>query len=125
MAALRLRRSNALILLISVVVHFQGCRESNPVETVSVSLRNTETFEYPTLGGDEEGASISTQAEHYSVSEIRRGAETNWVAVYVYRPVEGYVGSDYAELELRSSSTGGANSPTRIWTVAFRFSIHD
>ena len=125
MAALRLRRSTALLLILPVVVHIQGCRESNPVQTVDVSLRNTETYEYPTVGGDEEGATISTQAEHYSVSEIRRGAETNWVAVYVYRPAAGYVGSDYAEIEIRSNSTGVASSPTRIRTVAFRFSIHD
>jgi hypothetical protein len=119
----RLHRLFPFVLLIPAVVYVQGCRKSNPVETVTVSLKNTETYQYPTVGGDEEGARISTQANHYSISEIRRNAETNWVAVYVYRPAAGFVGSDYAEVEILTGSDG-ASSPTSIRRVAFRFAVH-
>src|SRR5687768_6641780 len=100
MGSVRLHRLLAFVLLLPVLVHVQSCRKSSPVETVSVSLKNTETYQYPTVGGDEEGARIFTQASHYSISEIRRNAETNWVAVYVYRAAAGFVGSDYAEVEI-------------------------
>ena len=119
----RFHRSFAFVLLLPVIVYVQGCRKSNPVETVTVSLKNTETFQYPTVGGDEDGARISTQATHYRVSEMRRNAETNWVAVYVYRPAAGFVGSDYAEVEIFSGSDG-ASAPTSIRRVAFRFVVH-
>lgn len=119
----RLHRLFACALLLPVVVYVQGCRKSDPVETVTASLKNTETFQYPTVGGDEDGARISTQATHYRVSEMRRNAETNWVAVYVYRPAAGFVGSDYAEVEIFSGSDG-ASAPTSIRRVAFRFVVH-
>lgn len=123
MTNLRLRRLVAFALFLPVVAHIQGCKDSNPVEAVSVSLKNTETYQYPTVGGDEEGARISTQAKHYSISEIRRSAETNWIAVYVYRPTAGFVGSDYAEIEILTGSDGA--SPSSIKTVVFRFVIQD
>lgn len=124
MTSLRLYRWVAVAFLLPVAVQVQGCRTSSPVETVSVSLRNTETYQYSTVGGDEEGARISIQANHYSISEIRRNAETNWVAVYVYRPAPGFIGSDQAEVDILSGSDG-ASSPTRIKRVVFRFVVRD
>jgi hypothetical protein len=124
MTSLRFHRLVASVLLLPVAVVVQGCRESNPVETVTVSLKNAEVFQYPTLGGDEDGARIATQATHYSISEIRRNAETNWVAVYVYQSAPGFVGSDYAELEVLTGSDG-ASPPTSIKKVALRFVIHN
>jgi hypothetical protein len=120
----RFDRLVACVLLLPLVVHIHGCRKSNPVETLSVSLKNTETYQYPTVSGDEEGARILTQARHYSISEIRRNAETNWVAVYVYRPAAGFVGADYAEVEILSGSDG-ASAPTSVRRVAFRFVVHN
>ena len=122
MRSRRLPKLFAFVLLLPVVLVVQGCKKANSVETVSVSLRNSETFQYPTVGGDEDGARISTQASHYRISEIRRNAETNWVAVYMYRPAAGFVGSDYAEVEILSGSDG-ASAPTRIRRVAFRFVV--
>ena len=124
MKILRLHRVVAFALVLPGAVQVQACRNARPVETVSVSLKNTETYSYPTVSGDEEGARISTQAKHYSISEIRRNAETNWVAVYVYRPTAGFVGSDYAEIEILTGSDG-ASSPTSIRKVAFRFAIQN
>lgn len=101
----------------------QACHRSIPGETVAVSLRNSDTFVYPTVGGDEEGARISVQAEHFRISEIRRGEETNWVATYVYQPVSGYIGSDSTELEILTGSDGA--SPPDVRKVVLRFSIRD
>ena len=96
-ANLRFPKLVAFALFVPVVLPVQGCKESNLLQTVSISLKNTDTYQYPTGGGDEDGARISTQANHYSISEIRRNAETNWVTVYVYQPTAGFVGSDYAD----------------------------
>jgi len=110
-------------LLVMACVLVQSCAEASSIETVHVSLQSAETFQYPTVGGDEEGARIATQATHYSISEFRRNAATNWVAVYVYRPASGFVGSDYAELEI-STGSDGASPPTSVKKVALRFAIH-
>lgn len=111
-------------VLAAAAVGVQGCRAPDSVETVIVYLKNTETFQYRTVGGDEEGATISVQAAHYSISEIRRDAATDWYAVYVYRPVAGFVGEDHAEVEVQTGSDG-ASAPTNIKKIIFRFSIHE
>ena len=110
--------------LAAITVGVQGCKGPGSSETVIVYLKNTETFQYRTVGGDEEGATISVQAAHYSISEIRRDAATNWYAVYVYQPVAGFVGEDHAEIEVQTGSDG-ASAPTNIKKITFRFSIHE
>ena len=120
----RFRKIAAVGILLPFVVHFQGCREASPLETISVSLASTETYQYPTVGGDEDGARISTQAKHYSISEIRRNAATNWVATYVYQPGVGFVGSDSVGLEILTGSDS-ASPPTNIRKVLIHFVIHN
>jgi len=124
MASLPTRKLAVFPCLLAIVVHLQGCRGSNPVETINVSLKNTEVFQYPTVGGDEDGARISIQAKHYRTSEIRRNAETNWVAVYVYQPAVGFVGSDDVDIEVLAGSDG-ASLPSNAKKVVFHFDIHD
>ncbi len=99
-----------------------GCGNDPAVHTIDVLLSPGQIYEFPTVGGDEESARIVTQARHFAISEVRRDAATNWVAVYVYQPQAGYSGSDGAELEVRAGSDG-ASSPTRVWKLVFRFSI--
>jgi hypothetical protein len=99
-----------------------GCADGP--RTITVSLKNTETYQYPTVGGDEDGARIVTQPQHYTISEIRRNAGTDWVAVYVYQPLAGFVGSDYAVLEVFTGSDG-ASPPTHIERIAFDFRVAD
>lgn len=119
----RFHSSVALVVLL-LVVHLEGCGEANDLESVRVSLKNTETYQYPTFVGDEEGASISTQAKHYAISEIRRDQSTTWDAVYFYQSAASYVGSDYAEIKIFTGSNGASPS-TRIKAVAFYFDIHN
>lgn len=110
----------SLFLICGIVL---SCGKSIPVEVLAVSLRNVDAFEYPTVGGDEEGARITTQPQHAEVSEIRRDAETNWVATYVYQPVAGYVGSDFVELEIFTNSDGVGPPDVRRLTI--QFSVHE
>jgi hypothetical protein len=115
-----------LILFISLAFQFQGCKkqdvnEQSASDGLTVPLKNTETYNYPTVDGDEDGASIK-QASHYEVSEIRRNASTNFIAVYTYQPKSGYVGLDYVEIEICTGSNG-ASSPTNIRTVKINFVI--
>ena len=124
MTGLRLRRMVAGGTLLFLVVHLQGCRNASPFETISVSLTGVETYQYPTVGGDEDGARISTQAKHYGISEIRRDATTNWVATYVYQPVGGFVGADTVALEIFTGSDG-ASPPTNVKKVQIHFLIHN
>ena len=101
-----------------------GCDERDNVQVVEVSVSNTQLYQFPTVGGDEEGARISTQAKHHSVSEIRRSAASDFVATYVYQAAPGFVGTDDAEIEVLTGSDG-ASAPTNIKRTAFRFVIHN
>ena len=99
-----------------------GCKDQGTIEVTTIALRNTQTYQYSTVGGDEEGATIVTQAKHYSISEIRRNQQTNWVAIYFYQPTPGYVGADYVELEIRTGSDG-AGPPTNGKRIALSFQV--
>jgi len=93
-------------------------------EHISVSLNSTELYEYRTgIGGDEEGASILRQANHYEVSEIVRNEETMWEAVYIYKPKTGFSGKDYVELKL-STGSDGASPNTNIIIIKIEFIIN-
>ena len=109
-----------LLLVCGVLL---ACNESSPAEVLRVTLSNADTFEYPTVSGDEEGVRITTQPQHAAVSVIRRDAETNWVVTYVYQPVAGYVGSDVVELEVLTNSDG--MSPPDIRRLTIEFSVHE
>jgi hypothetical protein len=117
----RISKSLACLLVISSA-QIVGCADSDRVETVRVSLSNAATYQYPTVGGDEEGARIITQAKHYRVSEIRRNEATNWIATYVYQPTDGFVGSEYVEIEILAGSDG-ASPPTKTKRVGFYIDI--
>jgi hypothetical protein len=110
--------------LLPVVFQTQACKDASSIETVKVTLTSSQAYQYSTVGGDEEGARISVQPSHAITSEIRRNAETNWVATFVYQPTAGYVGSDYAEIEIATGSDG-ASPPRNVKRVVFRFDIHN
>ncbi|HEV8382292.1 MAG TPA: hypothetical protein VGQ29_11935 [Gemmatimonadales bacterium] len=100
-----------------------SCHSEDSTQTIDVSLQKGELYQYPTVGGDEEGARILTQAGHYAISEIRRGPATNWVAVYVYQPAAEFVGSDQVELEILTHADGA--SPPIAKRVAIRFVVQE
>jgi hypothetical protein len=93
-----------------------------PVPVINVTVRNTETFQRFLVGGDEDGARIITQAQHFRVSEVRMDASTNWGRVYFYQPEAGYVGSDYTELELETNSRGTVGK-AQVSKLGLRFTV--
>jgi hypothetical protein len=118
------RRLLQIVMLVWAFGLPAACRNSQPIESYRVTLRNTERYEHRTVGGDEEGAQIVVQPKHSSLSEIRRDRETLWTAVYFYQPAAGYVGSDYAEL-LLSTGSDGASAPTTFTRVRIHFTIRE
>lgn len=101
-----------------------GCAQEPGIQKIDVSLNPGQVFQYPTVGGAEEGARIAVQAQHFSLSEIRRNPDTRWVAVYVYQPADGFQGADYSEIEVLTGSDG-ASAPTRVTKIAFHFDVRD
>lgn len=124
MKRLRERRTLLLFASLSLLMSATACKEKLAVESITVSMLNTDRYRHPTVGGDEEGARISMQASHYSVSEMRRDSETNWVATYVYQPTAGYTGADDVELEIFGGSDG-ATALQIVRKVRLHFSIHE
>ena len=116
------RAATTLVLLVATAS--AACRSSGDAETVAVALRNSETYQFAMATGDEDGARIVAQAEHFAVSEIRRDSSTNWSALYVYAPAASFVGEDSVQLEILSGSDG-ASAPTRRKRVTIRFSIRE
>ena len=115
------------IICFSTIIQLYSCKDNNSVSPISeddinVSLKNYETYEYPTVSGDEEGAIIKTQAKHFEISEIKRNAGTNYVAVYIYKSKLDYVGNDFVEIETRKGSDG-ASPPTEIKTIKINFIV--
>lgn len=104
-----------------------SCKEdaiANFQEEVDVVLQNTEDYVYDFgFSGDEESATIITQAQHFSVSEIFRDTTSNWSVKYRYRPELGFIGNDYVEIE---TCTGGEGVKcSNIMTVKINFTITD
>ncbi len=118
-------KSPVLIILIMAVLAITGCEDNSATDDGSLRfvISNSEIFEYRTgITGDEDGATIYQQAEHFAISEIRRNADTGYEAVYFYQSEADFVGNDYVELEL-STGSDGASPPTDVETVAIELII--
>jgi hypothetical protein len=111
-----------------ILVLIAGCQRSLEPElldnVISVTITDQDIFEYKTgIGGDEEGAVITVQAQHYEISEIVRNSETNFEAVYRYKAKIGFKGSDYVEIETRTGSDG-ASPPPEINTIGINIVVN-
>lgn len=115
-------RSARLLILVSLAA-VGACRHPTAVETLPVSLATGEIYRHPTVGGDEDGAMIVTQARHYAISEMRRDSTTQWVATYFYQPTAGFSGRDVVEIEISTGSTG-ASPPTKVQRLRIAFDVH-
>ncbi|KAA3657693.1 MAG: hypothetical protein DWQ10_12770 [Calditrichaeota bacterium] len=104
---------------------FIACESSTEPEIYDVhaTIKTSETYEYHTgISGDEDGASIKTQAKNFEISDIVRNAGTKYEAVYRYKPKAGFVGTDYVELELKTGSDG-ASPPQNIKSVKISIEV--
>jgi|GEM_PF-579718 len=92
------------------------------IEESNVTLKNTESYSRTFVLGDEEGALIMYQAQHYEKSELVRDESTNMNAEYRYKPTTDFVGSDNVGLEIYYNKTGEDFS-AYIETVRINFTI--
>ena len=112
----------ALLFLASGAI--AGCAPDDDAETISASVRSGGTFQRDLAFGDEDGAVIIEQARHYSISEIRQDASTQWAARYIYQPAPGFIGDDRVALDVRTGASS-ALEPGRVRRVTIRISVRE
>lgn len=96
------------------------CKIQEVSNETNVSLKNTEVYNRTFVLGDEEGASISVQAQHYETSELIRNESTNMNVEYRYKPTSGFVGNDFVILEIYYNKAGEHSSAyTEIEKINF------
>ena len=111
--------------MVSVTV-MQSCKKDavdNATRlTVTAAVKANQPYQYD-LGsfGTEEGASVSTQAKHFIVSDVERDPNTGKI-IYNYLPTTNYIGTD--EVVIRSAKgSNGASAPTNITFTTIKFTI--
>lgn len=94
----------------------------NLVSEIEVTINNSDDYELDLMiSGDEEGATIKTQAQHFQKSELIRESSTNWSIVYRYTPLSNYTGIDFVEIE---TCTGGKSTGcSNVDIVRINFTI--
>lgn len=101
-------------VLIFCVLSLSNCDKENTIcldSEINVTMNNSEAYELDLLiSGDEEGASIITQAQHFQKSELIRDSTTNWSVVYYYEPLPNFTGIDFIEIEKSSLFTPNSNN---------------
>lgn len=118
----RKRRIGLRVLFVAVAL--AACQGARTPEEITATLRVAETYELELATGDEDGARVLEQAQHFAVSEIRRDASTHWSARYVYEPAADFVGEDRVLLAVLSGSDG-ASAPTLRRRISVRFVIRE
>jgi hypothetical protein len=94
----------------------------NLVSEIEVTINNSDDYELDLMiSGDEEGATIKTQAQHFQKSELIRDSSTNWNLVYRYKSLSNYTGMDFVEIE---TCTGGESTGcSNLEIVRINFAI--
>lgn len=94
----------------------------NLVSEIEVTINNSDDYELDLMiSGDEEGATIKTQAQYFQKSELIRDSSTNWSIVYRYTPLSNYTGIDFVEIE---TCTGGKSTGcSNVDIVRINFTI--
>ncbi len=108
-------------MLFSLGLSIQSCKKNNTVEPERISINTTirlnNSYEYD-LGafGDEEGATITKQASHFSVSALER--LSTGAIFYNYTPTTNFVGTDEVEIKsARGSNGASANNKIILTTI--------
>lgn len=90
-------------------------------EPFYITIKNTDDYKHDfKIYGDEEGATIKIQANHFSISDIIRNESTNWSVVYHYKPESGFTGKDSVEIETNTGSDGTENGKTETVKLFFQ-----
>ena len=114
----------SLILICSLLL--TNCSKNDEPENfdseLNITISNSDNYELDLMiSGDEEGATIKTQAQHFQKSELIRDSSTNWSTVYRYTPLSNYTGIDFVEIE---TCTGGESTGcSNVDIVRINFTI--
>lgn len=115
-----------LALFIGLITVSQSCKKSTAngtvTHTVSETIKANQSYQFD-LGnfGDEEGASISKQANHFSISSMNREVHTGKV-IYKYTPEINFVGTDEVEIKSARGSNGSSQN-NKIILTTIKFTI--
>ena len=111
------------ILIAGLTISCEQDDQPVPRKTINVDLKPNQQYEYNTMiSGDEEGVLIALQASNYAESEIVRNSSTNFTAIYRYKPLNNFEGSDRVILKLEKGSDG-ASPATEIEYIEINFVI--
>ena len=117
-------KTKLFIILFSLIFAW-GCEKEEIILTndpIVITLESGEEYTYDfKISGDEEGATIISQAKHAEISEIIRNESTNWSVVYRYIPQSGFIGTDSVKIETFTGSDGCACGTTN--QVSFHFTV--
>ncbi len=104
----------------------QSCKKNRTnepiIKTITESLSVNQSYQFD-LGsfGDEEGASISRQANHFSTSLVEWEFNTGKI-IYKYVPAINFVGTD--EVEIKSArGSNGASPNNKILLTKIKFIV--
>ncbi len=116
---------NKLTFLIALFLNLGiwGCddkeREDTKPCTNYTEQEKTKKYEwFISSFGDEEGAGIIKQAQHFKVSKIDREEGT-----YYYQPQDGFIGADSVKIEVSEGSHVGGSDRGRITRYKIKFEI--
>ena len=116
----RLIKPFCILLCISSLL--LGCKkESIVIQDIefNITLQSGDTYEYDFDTGDEEGALIQTQASNYAESEIIRDQSTDMSAVYIYQPINGYVGADFVQIQKLTFDVSSGEEEVQVYSLYF------
>jgi len=119
---MKLFRPAFIQLFLLFVFGCQNATDSNINKRIeSVTLDESEVFEYKTaISGDEELAIITQQPHHYEISKIVRDSTTEWEAIYRYKPERRFQGTDQVTIKLGTGSDGsGSNTNFKLLIIEF------
>lgn len=75
-----------MFLFCALFVSCSNSTEPNDENIIKVNLQSSKVYSYDTgIGGDEEGAVITMQAEHFEISEIVRNSSTGGLFISISR----------------------------------------
>jgi hypothetical protein len=111
-----------IVLLVIITLTCWSCNKDDSPESttkIEVTITNTEEYIYDfNFSGDEEGASIITQAEHYQTSETYRDT-VDFSVLYRYIPEPEYTGTEYVKIETCTGGNGTMCSDKALFEIYF------
>jgi hypothetical protein len=112
-------KSNLLYAYFLVLAFaWSGCDKETLISDITISNNNIH-FQDLSICGDEEGAVIEVQAEHFEESRIVRDITTGFCVIYLYKPEMGYTGKDFVRIRTNTGSNGASKGQTKYVEINF------